>query len=279
MEGIMKRIGFIGVGHMATGLIQAFIQSKAILQENIILSNRSYAKLNKLKCKCTDLQIAEDNIEVVKQSNLIFVCVNTSEVITVVKEISKHLNESKHMVIISGGLEIESVENIFKGKISKLIPTLTCEVLEGTSLLCHNKKVKAKDKIYLEIILSKIGAVKIVKEEQFVVYTILSSCAPGLIASIFDLLIESASKQKGIDYQTCFEIVLSSLFGTTKLLLRKGESFKELIGRVARKGGNTELGVKIFANNLPMIYGTIFEKAKENEIKRNLQTREQFGTR
>lgn len=274
----MKKIGFIGVGHMATALVHAFIISKAIKQEDIILSNRSKPKLDKIKEKYTDLQIAGDNIEVAKQANLIFICVNTGEVINIVKEISDYLNKSKHIVIISGGLEIKSVEKKIKGEISKLIPTLTCEVLKGTSLLCHNEKVDIKDKKYLEKILYKIGEVKIVKEEQFAIYTVLSSCAPGLISSIFDLLIESAVGQDEIEYQTSFEIILSSLLGTAELLFKNGESFKELIARVARKGGNTELGVKTFENNLPKVYSTMFEKVKKNEINRNLQTREQFNT-
>ncbi|HBA84992.1 MAG TPA: hypothetical protein DCZ95_12930 [Verrucomicrobia bacterium] len=273
----MNNIGFIGVGHMATALVHAFIRSKAIKPENIILSNRSKEKLHKFKKAYAAIQIAQTNIEVVKKSNLIFVCANTGEVIHVMKEISNGLTESKHVVIISGGLEMESVEKIFKGKISKLIPTLTCEVLEGTSLLCHNGRMELREKKYLEKILKKIGSVKVVREEQFAAYTVLSSCAPGLIASIFELFIESAVKQKGIDYRTSFEIILSSMFGTSKLLLEKNESFRELIGRVARKGGNTELGVNAFERALPKVYRSIFEKVRENEIKRNLQTRKQFG--
>jgi pyrroline-5-carboxylate reductase len=273
----MNKIGFIGLGHMASALVRAFISSKAIPSKSLIISNRSPNKLKAIKACFPGLKVENDNSIVAKESDIIFICVNTNEVINVINEIRPNLSKAKHIVIISGGLEIASVEVMFKEKISKLIPTLTCEVYQGTSLISHNENVTKKDKEKIDKLLRKIGKVKVVTEKQFAVYTVLSSCAPGLIASIFDQFCRSASICENIDYQDCFDIVLSSLLGTSLLLSKNSESFNDLISRVARKGGNTELGVRIFENKLPRIYNDVIKAVTSNEKRRNEFTRKQFG--
>ncbi|HVN97365.1 MAG TPA: NAD(P)-binding domain-containing protein [Syntrophorhabdaceae bacterium] len=273
----MKQIGFIGFGHMAEALVRSLLTRKPILAKDLVVSNRSRSKLRKIKADFPTLAVTTSNIQVARKADIIFICVNTHEVIQVMKEILSSLDNTKHLVIISGGLEIMSVEHLFNGKISKLIPTLTCEVFQGASLLCHNRLVLEKDKKYIANLLKTIGRIELIEEDQFAVYTVLSSCAPGLIAAIFEQFIRSAVKHDKIDYRTCFEIVLSSLLGTSLLLSKKGEGFNNLIGRVARKGGNTEIAVNIFENKLPRVYDELFGKIIKNETRRNDFTRKQFG--
>ena len=271
----MKKIGFIGLGHMGQALLRAILKSSSPAI-SITVTSRTTAKLNEFKKEFPTIAIEEKNAEVAMKSDLLFICVNTYEVINVLEEIGRHLGANTHIISIAGGLTIESFENKFKGKISKVIPTLTCEVLEGTSLVCHNRNVNDDERAYLENMLGKIGSVMEIREDQFPVYTALSSCAPGLIASIFDLLLESASKSGDIDKKKALQIVLSSLQGTSKIVREKNESFSSLIDRVARKGGNTEIGVTLFRNNFPEVFDSMFSSMLANEKRRNIKTAEQF---
>jgi pyrroline-5-carboxylate reductase len=272
----MKNIGFIGLGHMGQALLRAFLKT-GIPASRIILSSRTVSKLYEITTEFTDITIAENSADVAAKADLLFICVNTYEVVNVLEEIYRVLTPETHIVSIAGGLNIDTIEQKFKGKISRVIPTLTCEVLKGTSLVCHNNDVDTNDQVYLENLLEKIGNVFTIQEKQFPVYTALSSCAPGLIAAIFNVLLASAVKSDTIDEHKAFKIILSSLDGTSALLKHKKESFSDLVNRVARKGGNTEIGVSLFQNNFPEIFDTMFSKMLINEQNRNLKTAEQFS--
>lgn len=274
-ENTMKKIGFIGLGHMGQALLRAILKSSSPALP-VTVSSRTTEKLYEFKKVYPSVAIEEKSADVAIKSDLLFICVNTYEVINVMNEISQYLRTDTHIISIAGGLRIEEIEKIFKGKISKLIPTLMCEVFEGTSLICHNHYVNDDARAYLEAILGKIGSVMVIQEDQFPVYTALSSCAPGLIASIFDLLIESALKCSNIDKNHAYQIILDSLQGTSKLLQTKNESFSDLINRVARKGGNTEIGVNLFRINFPEVFDKMFLKMIANEKERNSKTAEQF---
>ena len=58
--------------------------------------------------------------------------------------------------------------------------------MEGISLICHNTKVTDNKKEYLEKLLGAISKVVHVKENDFDAAADLTSCAPGLIAAIFE---------------------------------------------------------------------------------------------
>jgi competence protein ComER len=65
-------VGFIGTGSMGSILIESFIQSGALLSQDIVASNRTTVKIDRLTNKFDGLKKANSNIEVVQQSEIIF---------------------------------------------------------------------------------------------------------------------------------------------------------------------------------------------------------------
>lgn len=109
--------------------------------------------------------------------------------------------------------------------------------------------------------LSRISKVKIIKEEDFDVGAELTSCAPGFITSIFQEFVNSALKHaKNLSREEISEMVVTTLYATSKLLLEKEMSFEEIIERVATKRGITEEGVKVLRESLPQVFDRMFEK-------------------
>ena len=80
---------------------------------------------------------------------------------------------------------MENVERMFKGKITKVIPSITSEVFEGVSLVCHNSAVNDDEADYINNLFSSIGNVKIIDEADFDVGTDITSSAPAFMARIF----------------------------------------------------------------------------------------------
>ena len=104
----------------------------------------------------------------------------------------------------------------------------------------------------------------------------LVSCMPGFIASIFDVICESAGKHTDIPREQIVKMVLNTVSATGDLLLKKDMSFSQTVERVATKGGITEEGAKVIYEEFPETADKLFEKTLEKRKATAEKTAEQF---
>ncbi len=257
----MIKIGFIGYGSMGSMLVNGFISAGKVDPSEIILSTRTKSKLDLVKTTWNGINIADDNTKVAIAAKYIFVCVKPLEVKNILMEIKEYITDETNIISIAGTVKIESIEALLNCKVTKLIPTLVSEVGEGVSLVCHSPKVSRSEAEYIESLLNKISTVKILKEEDFELAVEITSCGPGLIASIFEEFSRSASRHTdSISKDDIHELLVSTLSGTSRLFTGGRLSFDQTVSRVATKGGITEEGVKVFRDKLPDIFDEMFEK-------------------
>jgi pyrroline-5-carboxylate reductase len=264
----MSRIGFIGYGSMGRMLAQGFMKSGGVSPEDIVVSTRTKSKLKELSKQWPGIDTAFDNTEAARKSKYIFLCVKPLEIKSVLEEIRGVLTPDSVIVSIAGSVSLKNIESVTGGKVTRVIPSLTSEVLEGISLVCHNGLVSGEEAAYIETLLSGISTVKRIREEDFDLATELTSCAPGFFAAILNELVQSALRQDGdLTPKDAEDMVRHTFYGTAKVLLEQNMGFDEMIKRVATKGGITEEGVKIFRAELPETYDHMF-KATLDKRKR-----------
>lgn len=265
----MNKIGFIGFGSMGSMLISGFLDSGVLLPDQILVTTRTKEKLHPLSQRWPQIFIADDNIAVAQNSDILFLCVKPLETIPLLHEIQEHIPEKCHLVSIAACVRIANLEAIYKGQITKVIPSLTSEIREGTSLFCHNFYVSKQNALTLETMFQSIGKVKIINENDFEVAADLTSCAPGMIAAIFQNFLDGGLRHSNLSPESAYEMLVSTLFGTAKLLRDKNMNFSEMISRVATKGGITEEGVNVLNNGLPAIFNEVFTQtlAKHEHVK------------
>lgn len=260
----MIKLGFIGYGSMGSMMVQGFIRSGAVRPEEIIISTRTRSKLDKIKSDFTELNIAESNSDVAIRAKYVFICVKPLEVMGVVKEIKNSLTKESVIISIAGPVAMKYIENAAELKVIKLTPSLTSEVSEGVSLICHGQKVGIDEANYVESLLNSISVVKRIREDDFELAAELTSCAPGFFASILDEFVKSALRQNsGLCKEDIEDMVLHTFYGTAKVLIDKNMNFYDMIQRVATKGGITEEGVNIFNKCLPDTFDKMFEATLE----------------
>ena len=263
---INKKIGIIGYGSMGSILLNGFIESNKIESSNLFVSTRSKEKLSSLKNK--NITICSSNNDLVKNCDLVFICIKPLEIRQLFDEIKNELTEDRHIISIAGSLSINNIEKIFKGKITLLVPTLISKVKEGITLICHNSKVPGEDKIILNKLLGSISNVKNIPENEFEIISIITSCAPGLIASIFREFSNAASLYTDLDKNELNDIIIKTLYGTAKLFHEYNYDFDYTINRVATKGGTTEAGVQTIKEKIPGVFNEMFKNAHERQKTR-----------
>jgi pyrroline-5-carboxylate reductase len=262
------KVGFIGYGSMGSMLLNGFLTSGRLKPEEIILSTRTKSKLDTVKAAWNGIHTAKDNVEAVQKAKCIFICVKPLEVKGVLCEIKEHLTCDSHIVSIAGSVLIERMEELADCRITKLIPSLTSEVKGGISLVCHNKKVTAEAAAFLEYLLGAISTVKVIEEGCMALATEFTSCAPGLIAGIFNEFVAAGIRHgSGISREDAEEMVVRTLLGTARLFIEKSMGFEETISRVATKGGLTEEGVRVLKSGLPEVFDEMFETMLSKRIK------------
>ena len=264
----MIKVGIIGYGSMGSMITNAVILKNFLKPDELIVSTKTKSKLDSLKKQWNTINIS-DNKTTAKEAKYLIVCVKPNEVLGIINEVKEHLTIDKHLITIAGDVTLSNLESKTDIQISKVIPSITSEVFEGITLICHNDKVNHDNKKFIEDLFSAISSVKIIKEENFEAGAHLTSCAPGLISAIFQNFLEAGVRNSSIPEKEVYEMIIKTLYGTAKLLNEKNMDFKEVITRVATKGGITEEGVKVLNNHLPNVFDKVFEATfKKHDIRK-----------
>ena len=271
------KIGIIGYGSMGKMLFDKFLESKCVSAENLLMANRTIEKIAHLKDRCT---VCESNRELSTEADIIFLCVRPVDMKQVLLEIKECLKKDTLLVSLNGSILFEQIEQICDNKIAKVIPSVTAEVNQAQTLVCYNERVTEKDKEYLRKLFSYMGTAIELPEQEMGMGSELVSCMPGFIAAIFQEICVSAKKHTTLSENEIARMVLHTMVGTGELMFGKEYSFEDVITRVATKGGITEEGTKIIAEQFPKVADEVFEKTLEKRRQTTEKAKESFeGTR
>ncbi|MEE8326156.1 MAG: pyrroline-5-carboxylate reductase dimerization domain-containing protein [candidate division NC10 bacterium] len=273
----MSKFGFIGYGNMGSTLIDGFLSSGALVPGEVMVSSRTEAGLSPLLEKWPETSVTCDNRRVARESRTLFICVKPLDAGPVLEEIKGVLSDDTHLVSIAACVTISNLETMFGGMITKVIPSVISQVKEGVSLFCHNSKVDHEGAGKIERLFESIGKVVLIDEDQFEVAADLTSCAPGMIAAIFQNFVEAGLRHSRLSQELAQDMVISTLLGTAKLLMAQELGFPELISRVATKGGITEEAAKVLNDGLPGLFDEVFNKTLGKHEAVKSMVREQMG--
>lgn len=271
----MNKVGFIGFGSMGSMLVEGFINSNKLKPNEITVSTRTRPKLEKIKERYPEIEIA-DNKSLAEKCNYIFLCVKPKDVKGILSEIKQWVLRDVHIVSIAACVTIENVQQIMRNcKITKVIPSITSEVNEGFSLVCHSQHVDRAGAEYIESLFGSISKIKVIEESSFEAGADLTSCAPGLFSAMILNFIEAGVRNSNFSKEEVEEMVIKTLYATSKLLSERNMTLHEMISRVATKGGITEEGVKIMDKYLPDVFDEVFKKTlQKHEVIKDILSKE-----
>jgi competence protein ComER len=251
------KAGFIGTGSMGSILIEAFIHSGAFHPDQIIASNRTLSKVQRLSETYPGLQAAESNIEVVNASDFIFLCIKPSEYKLVLDEIKPYTQSSQIIVSITSPILLKHLENQLTAKIAKVIPSITNYVLSGATLCIHGDRMLPEDKELLENLLAHISTPIRVSENYTRISSDLSSCGPAFLSYFIQKFIDAAVEETGIPIEEATQLVSEMALGTGKLLTTGGFTPASLQKRVSVPGGITAEGLRIMEGEINTMFNKV----------------------
>lgn len=255
-----NNFGLIGLGNMGSMILDQLLKLNLLKEDEIYVSNRSTEKIEKFKERYNSINACIDNIEVAKNCKNIMLCVEPTNVPSVLLEIKPYLDNDSYLMISTATVAYEDLYKIYKGRITKFMPTLNSTVRGGITLACYNELVTEADKRFFEGLMSSISEVNVIKEEDVNLCHNLTGSLPAIISEIMLEFVRAAAKHSiNMTMDEIEHMTMVSLAGASKLFIEKNMKFEDTIKKVSTRGGITYEGIKIYEKKLPPIFEEAFD--------------------
>jgi pyrroline-5-carboxylate reductase len=234
-----KRISFIGAGKMAESLISGFISSKKVFNTQITISDK-YDKRRIEVEEVYNVKSTSDNTACAKEGDVVFIAVKPNDIKDVLEQCKAHL-EQKVVVSIAAGIDIKFIESVLdkKTRIIRVMPNIAATVGEGMSVIMKNNSADATDINLLKELLSSVGdVVELKNEELFHAVTALSGSGPAYVFMFLEAL-SDAGVRIGLSREISNRLAIQTVIGAGKMAKESELSFATLREAVTSPAGTT----------------------------------------
>lgn len=264
----MKTIGFIGCGNMSQAIISGIIKSGLVPNQNVIASDVS--ETNREICKKNfGIQVTEDNQEVAKNADILFLAVKPHIYPLVNAEIKDVLSEGCIIVSIAAGQTFDKLKSQFhpETKIVITMPNTPAMVNEGMTAVIFNEYVTEEEKIEIQEILTSFGRVEVVTEQLLAAITAVSGSSPAYVFMMIEAMADAAVLG-GLARNQAYTFAAQTVLGAAKMILETGSHPGVLKDNVCSPGGTTieavaELERTGFRNSIISAMKVCMEKFKK----------------
>lgn len=233
------KIGFIGVGNMASAIIKGIIDAKIVDSGNIFASDLDNEKLKKLKE--LGVRISQSNLDLVCDSDIIIVAVKPNVYPSVLKEMAGVDGiQNKIIVSIAPGLSIQFLKSFFKCsvKIVRTMPNTPALIGEGMTVTCYQEPVTQEEFKMVNHIFRSVGAVETMSEKHMNQVVAVNGSSPAYVYMMIEAMADAAV-MRGIPRNVAYTLAAQSVAGAAKMVLETGEHPGKLKDMVCSPGGTT----------------------------------------
>ncbi|WP_010678197.1 late competence protein ComER [Bacillus timonensis] len=251
-------IGFIGTGNMGKILIESFVESLAVPPSKLTITNRTLEKAIAIKNSLPDITVAATNEEVVKGSDLIFICVKPLEIHPLLHQLSSSLTRNKCIISITSPISVEQLESIVNCQVARIIPSITNRALSGVSLFTFGESISSRFKDYLTFLFEQISTPVHINNDITRVSSDIVSCGPAFFTYLVRRFISAAVKETKITEEQATILASEMIIGMGKLLDKQFYTLPTLQEKVCVKGGVTGEGIKAMEEHIGELFEELF---------------------
>ena len=213
------------------------------------------------------MKTASYNEGAVESSDIIILAVKPQNMSQVILSVRKFISRDKLVISIAAGIKTGFIEKRLLGRVAviRVMPNMPALVQKGVSAFCAGKHVKYAQKKTARQILSNIGSVVEVKEDQMDAVTAVSGSGPAYFFFLTEKLIDAGIKN-GLSETIAVKLAIETAAGAAAIMSDVKELPGTLRGKVTSKGGTTEAAFKVFKKEK---LGNTLEKGVRAAIKRS----------
>lgn len=238
---------------MAKAMIRGVVQAGVCAPERIFVSNRHAEKSQRL-AEELGIQAAENNAAVVKEAELLFLCVKPQMMDEVLQEIKPLLGQSgkneQTIVSIAAGKSLSYYEAFLGAtqRIVRVMPNTPALCGEGMSAVCGNAKMQEPENeaVFADVlsVCRSFGEAVVVEERLIDVAGQVAGASPAWTFMILEALADGAVAC-GMPREMAYRFAAQGVAGAGKLMLKTGKHPGALKDMVTSPGGTTIQGVRV----------------------------------
>ena len=260
----MEKVVIIGGGVMGSIFCEAL--NKWDYDCNVTITNRNVEKLEVLKDKYPHFNITENNVDAIRNANIIILAVKPQGFDGLGGELKGAVGEDTLIISIMAGITIEKIKSKFGvKKVVRAMPNLGARVNKSmtvwTASNCNEDDAEMVSSLFVGI-----GKELCVDDEEMIdKATAVSGSGPGFFFYILEQWLESI-EALGFNKEESKKLLLTTVDGSVELLKSDMDPGK-FAKQVASKGGTTEAGFKVLDEyKIQHIWSKVLQSA-ENRAK------------
>jgi pyrroline-5-carboxylate reductase len=234
-------IGIIGCGNMGGAIARGIANQGSFSVESVFLYDTDPSRMDEVAgqtgCSKGDLR------QMVRGSDILIIAVKPQNSEELLSAIGGDIT-NQTVVSVMAGVTIEAIEQkVGKGTpVVRTMPNMGAFIGEAITGIAFNGAVKLKEEV--NSIFEGIGKVVDVEESLMDGVTALSGSGPAYLFFLADAMMEAA-EEMGFNTDTARGLTVQTLFAAASILKDSGITNKELISKVASKGGTTEAALSV----------------------------------
>jgi len=236
------RVGFIGGGKMAEAFISGLIESQTVLPAMVSVSDIDGSRLKKLS-KSYGVKTFRENVEVVLNSDIVFLSVKPQVMTSVLQEIKSSLTPSQIVVSMAAGYPIRKIEEVIGDdrKVVRIMPNILVKVKRGSIAVSQNFRLLEDELDTVKYLLKTVGSVFEVDEKLMDAVTGLSGSGPAFVFMVIEALSDGGVRA-GLSRELALRLAAETVSGAAQMVL-KGEHPEVLKDAVTSPSGTTIEGI------------------------------------
>ena len=237
------KIGFIGLGNMASAIIDGIIKSGSTEAANIFGSDSFEGAKVKAKERF-GIQICDSNIEVVKAVDVLFLAVKPQFLNDVLAEIASAVTENELVICMAAGKTLSWLEDRLPNptRVVRIMPNTSAIVGESCTAVCQGMYATEADVNLAEQLCQSFGSTYVVTENLMDVFGAIGGASPAFAFLYMEALADGAVAN-GMPRQMAYEIAAQATMGAAKLMKETKKHPGELKDMVCSPGGTTIEGI------------------------------------
>jgi pyrroline-5-carboxylate reductase len=216
------RVAVLGAGKIGGILLQAF------LKQNLFAPGQNHATVghaDRALALSTQwgVDVTTNNLEAVRQSDLILLGVKPFQVPDLVAEIRPGLTPAKTLISFAASVKTRAIEEAAGMEIGviRAMPNTPSALGAGAAGLCKGRFVRAEQMELAVRIFETVGRAVVVDEKHMDAVTGLSASGPAYIYIIIEALAEAGVKV-GLSRDVATQLAAQTTFGAAKMVLETG---------------------------------------------------------
>lgn len=240
---LISRLGFIGGGKAAQVLAKGFLSAGVIKPDEIFASAPSERDLKQFQLM--GCNVTNDNKQVMKESNLIFLAIKAKVFPEVLKEISPVSTRNHLVASIAAGVTLDFMQRSLPGRSRavRLMLNTPVQFREGVTAVTFGKFATDEDYALMHQLMSSVGYCFDVDEELMDVMTALTGGGPAYVYLAIEALADGAVRV-GLNRQEAMKLAAKTAAGAARMVLESGQHPGELKDAVCSAGGSTIAGIQ-----------------------------------